>query len=94
MACLRTNQRSSFDVLGSGGNQMHAQICTLHGIGSAKGPARKIAEFITSAIADTSDFDRPDTAPGPACFKCHKRDNHRLATAMPDDAVSRPGQGP
>ena len=25
------NQRSSFDVLGSGGNQMGAQICTLHG---------------------------------------------------------------
>ena len=32
MTCLRTNQRSSFDVLGSGGNQMGAQICTLHGI--------------------------------------------------------------
>lgn len=31
MACLRTNQRSSFDELGSGGKQMHAQICTLHG---------------------------------------------------------------
>ena len=35
---------------------MGAQICTLHGIGSAKGPARKIAEFITSAIADASVF--------------------------------------
>ena len=28
---MRTNQRCSFDVLGSGGNQMGAQICTLHG---------------------------------------------------------------
>ena len=37
---------------------MHAQICTLHGIGSAKGPARKIAEFIVSAIADASVFVR------------------------------------
>ena len=35
MTCLRTNQRSSFDVLGSIGNQMHAQICTLHDISAA-----------------------------------------------------------
>ena len=68
---------------------MGAQICTLHDIGPAKGPARKMAEFITLAIADTSDFDRPDTAPGPACFKCRKRDNHRVATAMPDDDSAR-----
>ena len=92
MTCLRTNQRSSFDVLGSGGSQMGAQICTLHDIGPAKGPARKMAEFITSAIADASVFDRPDTAPGPACFKCRKRGNHRVATGMPDDdAVGAPG---
>ena len=64
---------------------MGAQICTLHGIGPAKGPARTMAEFITSAIADTSDFDRPDTAPGLACFKCRKRDNHRGAAGMTDD---------
>ncbi len=52
MTCLRTNQRSSFDVLGSGGNQMAAQICTWHGIGPEKGPARKTAEFFISAHAD------------------------------------------
>ena len=36
------------------------------GIGPEKGPARKMAEFITSAIAHASNFDRPDTAPGSA----------------------------
>ncbi len=51
-----------------------------------------MAEFITSAIADASFFDRPDTAPGPACFKCRKRGNHRVATGMTDDdAVGAPG---
>ena len=55
---MRTNQRSSFDVLGSGGNQMGAQICTLHDIGPETGPARKMAEFITLAIADASVFVR------------------------------------
>ena len=61
MACLQTNQQSSFDVLGSIGNQMHAQICTLHDIGPAKDPARKMAEFITLAIADASVFVRSFT---------------------------------
>ena len=69
---------------------MGAQICTLHVIGPAKGPARKIAEFITSAIVDTSDFDRPDTAPGLACFKCRKHDNHRGAAGMTDDDADNP----
>ena len=71
---------------------MGVQICTLHDIGPAKGPARKMAEFITPAIANRSVLDRPDTAPGPACFKCRKRGNHRVATGMPDDdAVGAPG---
>ena len=51
-----------------------------------------MAEFLTSAIAHASDFDRPDNAPEPACFKCRKRDTQRVATGMPDDdAVGAPG---
>ena len=40
-------------------------------IGPERGPARRIAEFVTAVIAHESDFDRPDT-PGPVCFKCGK----------------------
>ncbi len=54
-------------------------------IGPEKGPARKMADFITSVIAHASDFDRPGGTPGPACFKCRKRDNHRVDTFMSDD---------
>jgi hypothetical protein len=50
-----------------------------------KGPARKMANFITSVIAHASDFDRPESTPGPVCFKCLKRDNHRVETGMTDD---------
>ena len=40
---------------------MGAQICTLHDIGPETGPARKMAEFITLAIADASVFVRSFT---------------------------------
>lgn len=56
-------------------------------IGPECGPARKMADFITSVIAHASDFDRPDNTPGPACFKCRKRDNRRVDTAITDDRV-------
>ena len=56
-------------------------------IGPAKGPVRKMADFITSVIAHASDFDRPESTPGPVCFKCRKRDNHRVDTGMTDDDV-------
>lgn len=56
-------------------------------IGPARGPARKMAEFVTSAVAHASDFDRPDNTPGPACFKCRKRDNSRVDTSITDDHV-------
>ena len=55
------------------------------GIGPEKGPARKMADFITATIAHASDFDRPDSTPGPMCFKCRKRDNHRVETGITDD---------
>ena len=56
-------------------------------IGPERGPARKMADFITSVIAHASDFDRPDSAPGPACFKCRKRDNRRVDTGITNDRV-------
>lgn len=56
-------------------------------IGPDKGPARKMANFITSVIGHASDFDRPENTPGPVCFKCRKRDNNRVDTGMTGDAV-------
>jgi hypothetical protein len=40
-------------------------------IAPERGPARKMADFITSVIAHASDFDRPDGIPGPVCFRWH-----------------------
>jgi hypothetical protein len=44
------------------------------------GRARKIADFLTAVVAYASDFDRPDDAPGPACFKCRKREQRVVDT--------------
>ncbi len=55
----------------------------------AKGPARKMADFITSVIAHASDVGRLENAPGPLCFRCRKRDNCRvLAGVMDDETVA------
>jgi len=43
-------------------------------IAPERGPARKLANFLTAVVAHASDFDRTDDAPGPLCFKCRKRD--------------------
>jgi len=51
-------------------------------IGPEQGPARKMADFITSVIAHAFDFDRPENTPGSVCFKCRKRDNHSRVSSM------------
>jgi hypothetical protein len=57
-------------------------------IAPKRGPARKLAEFVTSVIAHACDLDRPDGTPGPPCFRCRKRDNRRVDTGIgEDDAV-------
>jgi len=50
-----------------------------------RGPARKMAEFLTAVVAHASDFDRPEGIPGPVCFKCRKRDKHIVDTGINDD---------
>ena len=52
-----------------------------------KGPARRMADFVTAVVAHASDFDRPEEAPGPTCFKCRKRDDRRVETGMAEDEV-------
>lgn len=52
-------------------------------IGPERGPARKMADFVTAVIAHESNFDRPD-APGPVCFKCRKSP---VDTMIADDEV-------
>lgn len=44
-----------------------------------------MADFVTSAIAHASDFVRSDAVLGSGCFKCRKRDDHRVETAIDDD---------
>jgi hypothetical protein len=50
-----------------------------------RGPARKLADFLTAVVAHASDFDRTDDAPGPICFKCRKRDQHAVNTGLTED---------
>ena len=52
-----------------------------------RGPARKMVDFVTAVIAHASDFDRPEEAPGPTCFKCRQRDDRRVETGMADDEI-------
>ena len=54
-------------------------------IAPQRGPARRMAEFVTAVVAHASDFDRPDETPGPRCFKCRQRDDHRVQTGFTDD---------
>ncbi len=35
-----------------------------------RGPAGKMAEFLTALVAHASDFDRPEDIPGPVYFRC------------------------
>jgi len=56
-------------------------------IAPARGPALEMADFLAAAVAHASDFDRPDDAPGPACFKCRKRDQRAVETAITEDDV-------
>ena len=51
-------------------------------IAPQKGPARKIANFLTAVVAHASDFERPSETPGPFCFKCRKRDQSVVDTAI------------
>ena len=50
-----------------------------------KGPACKMADFITSVITHASEVGRLENAPGPLCFKCRKRDNCRVLTGVAAD---------
>jgi hypothetical protein len=52
-----------------------------------RGPARKMADFVTSVIAHASDFDRAEDAAGPARFKCRKHDDRRVVTGFVDNAT-------
>ncbi|MBV8037745.1 hypothetical protein [Roseateles sp.] len=54
-------------------------------IAAERGAARRMADFVTAVIAHASDFDRPEETPGPACFKCRSRDDHRVDTDIADD---------
>ena len=56
-------------------------------IAPERGPARKMADFLTAVVAHATDFDRPDDTPGPVCFKCRKRDNRRVDTGITGDDV-------
>jgi len=52
---------------------------------SARGAARKLADFLTGVVAPASDFDRPEDAPGAICFKCRNRDQRVVETSITED---------
>jgi hypothetical protein len=54
-------------------------------IAPERGPARKLADFVTGVVAHATDFDRSDSAPGPLCFKCRKSDRRAVETAITED---------
>ena len=56
-------------------------------IAPERGPARKMADFVTAVVAHVTDFERPDDAPGPLCFKCRKRDVRHVQTGMTMDGA-------
>lgn len=56
-------------------------------IAPERGPARRLAVFLTSVVAHASDFDRSDDVPGPNCFKCRKRDQHVVETGITEEDV-------
>jgi ribosomal protein L37AE/L43A len=57
------------------------------GIAPGRGPARKMADFVTAVIARASNFDRADDTAGPVCFRCRKRDHRRVDTGITEDDV-------
>jgi Zn ribbon nucleic-acid-binding protein len=56
-------------------------------IAPERGPARKMADFVTSVIAHASNVDRFDDTAGPVCFRCRKRDNRCVDTGIAEDGV-------
>lgn len=54
-------------------------------IAPERGPARKMASFLSAVVAHASDFDRFDDLPGPVCFKCRKRDDRHGETGITED---------
>ncbi len=54
-------------------------------IAPERGPARKMADFLTAVVARASDFDRSDEVPGPLCLECRKRDRRVVETGIADD---------
>lgn len=56
-------------------------------IAPERGPARKVADFLTTVVAHASEFDRPQDTPGPICFKCRKRDQRRVDTGLTEDDI-------
>jgi len=56
-------------------------------IAPERGPVRKMADFLIAVVAHASDFDRSEDTPGPACFKCRKRDRRIVETGITEDDV-------
>ena len=54
-------------------------------IAPERGPARKLADFLTAVVAHASDLDRDTDQPGPLCFKCRKPDPHSVRIGITAD---------
>lgn len=54
-------------------------------IAPERGPARKLADFVTAVVAHATDFSRADNAPSPLCFKCRKRERRFVETGLTEN---------
>ncbi|MCM8596130.1 hypothetical protein [Accumulibacter sp.] len=46
-----------------------------------------MAGFLTAVLTHASDCDRPGDTPGPACFRCRRRDDRRVDTGLTEEDV-------
>jgi hypothetical protein len=78
--CLRAHPRFSMYII-----DLTHYLDDRGAIAPDRGPARKLATFLTDVVAHATDFARPDDAPGPLCFKCRKRDQSAVETGISED---------
>ncbi len=54
-------------------------------IAPERGPARKLADFVTAVVVQASDLERADSVPGPLCFGRCTQDRPAVEAALTED---------
>lgn len=56
-------------------------------VAPVRGPALKLAEFLTATVAHVSNPDQSADGPKPTCFKCPKRDKQTVEAEIARDGA-------